>query len=270
MSTIYVIDDSISVCIAIEKMLSGHGFEVATARSGSEAMDYLRRERPDLVICDLVLPDLDGSEICAYVRGQPRFAATPVIAISGLIDAHVKAGAERAGAMRILKKPFTSEELLRAVEDGLAGPSDRGAGEPAAAPAPLAPLLEDHEIQRIVDAMSALPSLRFGLLLRMGGEVVRRFGDHQPELSEVVEALIELVRRSASVAEWLGQTDPHRLVFQADDGMIFAQRYGDYLIVLTLTDPNVFGMARLVLDRMRCQADRGAGESHHTLSGEPR
>lgn len=254
MSRVFVVDDSISVCIAIQKMLRGQGFEVATARSGQEAFEHLRRHRPDLVICDLVLPDLDGTEICSFVRREPRLSATPVIAISGLVDAQVERAAEQAGVMRVLKKPFSAEDLRRAIEAAFerAGDSDTAQASPSSAGG-----RHEVELASLVEDAKALPSLRFGLIVGFDGEVEVHFG-RQPdeELEEVVAALIELVRRSASVAGWLGHTDPHQLVLQADDGIICCQRYGDRLIVLALADATLLGKARLTLARLRRRADR--------------
>jgi len=267
---IFVIDDSLSVCIAIERMLSGQGFEVTTARSGEQALDHLRRQRPDVIVCDLVLPDLDGTEICSYVREQPRLASTPVIAISGLVDAQVKAGAERSGAMRVIKKPFSSEDLLHAVHAALASRAAGGSGaehDPAArvAAPPTAPTLDERELGYLVAEVSSLPSLRFGLIVRMDGRIESQFGEHRnQQLREVVPALVDLVRRSASAAEWLGQTDPHQLIFQADDGMILTQRYGDHLVVLVLADPIVLGKARFALARLRRRADQRAKTPIHS------
>lgn len=267
MDKIFVIDDSLSVCIAIEKMLGGQGFEVTTARSGEQALELLRSRRPDLVICDLVLPDLDGTEICAYVRSQPRLASTPVIAISGLVDARVIAGAERSGALRVIKKPFSSEELLDVVRTALADPV-AAAGGTDPAPAPPATGFDGRELEHLVGEVSTLPSLRFGLVVRMDGHVESRFGaQRQQELAEVVPALIDLVRRSASAAEWLGQTDPHQLIFQADDGMMLTQRYGDHLVVLVLADPIILGKARFTLARLRRWSDQRAAATIPQLRG---
>lgn len=256
MNEIYVIDDSISVCIAIETMLSGRGYEVVTERSGKAALAYLERARPRLVICDVLLPDVDGREICQQVRREPRLASTPVIAISGLVDAYVEATARRAGAIRVLKKPFTPEELASAVESALAGVSEasakpareavepaREAEEPAGAQESLSDLL--------AEGMKSLPSLRFGLVLGPQGRVLRQVGAREVAFEEVVEPLVEIVRRSAVVAEWLGQTDPHQIVFQADDGLVIAQRYGDYLAVAALADVSVLGMTRFAFARLR-------------------
>lgn len=249
MNEIYVIDDSTSVCIAIETMLSGRGYDVVTERSGKAALAYLERAAPRLVICDVMLPDADGREICEYVRRQPRLSATPVIAISGLVDAHVEATARRAGAVRVLKKPCTPEELVSAVESGLA---DAATEPPPAAPAETAPAGQRETLcELLAGVMKTLPSLRFGLIVSLDGRVLQEIGDHQAAVEEVVRPLVEIVRRSAVVAEWLEQTDPHQWIFQADDGLVIAQRYGDHLAVAALADASVLGMTRFALARLR-------------------
>lgn len=257
MNEIYVVDDSTSVCIAIERMLAGRGYEVVTERSGKAALAYLERARPRLVICDVLLPDVDGREICKLVRREPRLASTPVIAISGLVDAYVEATALRAGALRILKKPFSPDELVSAVEASL---GQKAGDPPRRAPEGAEPERRQESLSDLLaEGMKSLPSLRFGLVVGPEGRVLRQVGTQKVAVEEVVEPLVEIVRRSAVVAEWLGQTDPHQLVFQADDGLVIAQRYGDHLAVAALTDASVLGMTRFAFARLRRKLDTPTG-----------
>ena len=116
MPKVYVIDDSMSVCFAIERMLRARGMEVISERSGEAALRGVVEHGPDLVLCDLVLPDVEGFEICSFIQGHPRLSSTPVIVISGIVDDAVRAQAHRVGAIGVLKKPFATEELVALVE----------------------------------------------------------------------------------------------------------------------------------------------------------
>lgn len=120
MAKVFVIDDSRSVCFAIERMLSARGLDVVTRRSGQEALLSLEDEMPDLVMCDLVLPDIEGFQICAFLKNHPVLGDVPVIVISGIVDEEVRREAAEVGAVAVMKKPFTSDEMVRLVEELLA------------------------------------------------------------------------------------------------------------------------------------------------------
>ncbi|PYM77325.1 MAG: hypothetical protein DME03_05410 [Candidatus Rokuibacteriota bacterium] len=95
MPKVLVVDDSLSVRKVVEKALEGRGLEVLSAASGSEAIEVLERDRPDVVICDVILPDKDGYQICQYVRSHPAIGTTPVLLISGIDNGTVQARARR-------------------------------------------------------------------------------------------------------------------------------------------------------------------------------
>ena len=116
MAKVIVIDDSLSVCFAIERMLRSRGMEVISHRSGEAALEGLEPEEPDLVLCDLVLPDIEGFQICTFIKQSPVLADVPVIVISGIVDEEVRAQAKEVGAEAVLKKPFASDEMLTLVE----------------------------------------------------------------------------------------------------------------------------------------------------------
>ncbi len=117
MAKVIVIDDSLSVCFAIERMLRSRGMEVISHRSGEAALENLEPEQPDLVLCDLVLPDIEGFQICTFIKRSPVLSEVPVIVISGIVDEEVRAQAKEVGAEAVLKKPFASDEMLTLVED---------------------------------------------------------------------------------------------------------------------------------------------------------
>ena len=117
MAKVIVIDDSLSVCFAIERMLRSRGMEVISHRSGEAALENLEPEQPDLVLCDLVLPDIEGFQICTFIKQSPVLNNVPVIVISGIVDEEIRAQAKDVGAEAVLKKPFASDEMLTLVED---------------------------------------------------------------------------------------------------------------------------------------------------------
>src|SRR6267378_3118839 len=95
MSKVLVVDDSLSVRKVVERALAGRQIEVVCAASGSEAIELLERDAPDVVVCDVVMPDRDGYEICEFIKRHPRLSHTPVWLMSGLVNEEVRERAAR-------------------------------------------------------------------------------------------------------------------------------------------------------------------------------
>ncbi|MCP9452972.1 MAG: response regulator [Nitrospira sp.] len=111
MPKILVADDSIAVRKVAERLLIEAGFEVALAANGEEVLAYLERERPDLIVCDVIMPDKSGYEICTIVRNHSRWAPIPVLLISGIVNDEVIKQAQSCQANGVLKKPFQGTSL---------------------------------------------------------------------------------------------------------------------------------------------------------------
>src|SRR5262249_8238921 len=131
MPKVLVVDDSLSVRKVVEKALTGRGVEVLSAATGTEAIERIEQERPDIVVCDVILPDKDGYKVGEFVRGHPALAGTPVLLISGVVNSPVLGRAAEIQANDVMFKPFAAEELVRKI-DGLLGSR-------VIPPAPLAP-----------------------------------------------------------------------------------------------------------------------------------
>src|SRR2546427_2392818 len=135
MQKVLVVDDSLSVRKLVEKALEGRGLQVLAAASGAEAILMIDRDRPDVVICDVILPDKDGYQICQYVRTHPAIGATPVLLISGIDNGTVQARAAEVRSDEVLFKPFGVDDLVREIDHLLAGRAN-GSTPPASGPAP--------------------------------------------------------------------------------------------------------------------------------------
>ncbi len=109
MTRVLVIDDEPQILRALRINLRVRSYEVDTAATGSEALATAAKHPPDLVILDLGLPDLDGVEVIAGLRGWTQ---APIIVLSGRTDATNKVDALDAGADDYVTKPFGMEELL--------------------------------------------------------------------------------------------------------------------------------------------------------------
>ncbi|MBA5873141.1 MAG: response regulator [Nitrospira sp. CR1.2] len=117
MPKILIADDSIAVRKVAERLLTEAGMGVTLAANGSEALALLAKDRPDLVVSDVIMPDKSGYEVCAYVRGQANLADLPVLLISGIVNDEVSRQAESCKADGVLKKPFQGSSLKDRVLD---------------------------------------------------------------------------------------------------------------------------------------------------------
>jgi len=126
MATILVVDDELGIRALLSEILADEGHTIELAENAAQARACRERMRPDLVLLDIWMPDVDGITLLKE-WGATALLTMPVIMMSGhgTIDTAVEA--TKFGAMAFLEKPITLQKLLRAVEQGLAKPASRGA-----------------------------------------------------------------------------------------------------------------------------------------------
>jgi CheY-like chemotaxis protein/Tfp pilus assembly protein PilZ len=112
---ILVADDEPNILEFLTKALNKHGYDVRKARQGEEALDMIRELRPQLVIMDILMPGIDGVDICKMMRADVELAEIPVIFLSALEESRLFAVADEAGATDFLKKPVNQADLLNMV-----------------------------------------------------------------------------------------------------------------------------------------------------------
>jgi chemosensory pili system protein ChpA (sensor histidine kinase/response regulator) len=126
-SRILVVDDSLSVRRALGTLLEDQGYDVMLARDGLEAVKALEVSRPDALLTDLEMPNMNGLELAAHVRARPALAALPIIMItSRSMDKH-RRQALSVGVNVYLTKPYTDLELLQQVATAVTGRADKRA-----------------------------------------------------------------------------------------------------------------------------------------------
>lgn len=113
---VLLVDDEVSIQRAMAPLLRSRGYGVTVAGDGREALDAFERERPDLVILDLGLPDMDGGEVCRQIRDR---ADTPILILSARGAEKDKVAALDQGADDYVTKPFGPEELMARVRAAL-------------------------------------------------------------------------------------------------------------------------------------------------------
>jgi len=106
---VLVVDDEPELLRALRINLRARGYDVETAADGASALDVAARRRPDVVVLDLGLPDLDGVDV---IRGLRGWTTVPVLVLSARQDSHDKVEALDAGADDYVTKPFAMDELL--------------------------------------------------------------------------------------------------------------------------------------------------------------
>ena len=112
---ILAVDDQPHNLRLLVDLLSARGYEVVTAASGTEALAKIESERPDLVLLDVIMPDMNGYEVCGKIREMPQTAVLPIVMITALDPAEERVKGLEAGADDFLSKPINQPELLARV-----------------------------------------------------------------------------------------------------------------------------------------------------------
>jgi twitching motility two-component system response regulator PilG len=113
---IVCIEDAVSICEAVELILKPQGYEAISITKPLEALSLVFQLKPDLILCDIAMPELDGYEICAMLRHSTAFRLVPIIMLTGKDGFIDRVRARMVGATDYLTKPFTDTELLMLVE----------------------------------------------------------------------------------------------------------------------------------------------------------
>ena len=112
---VLVVDDSAMNVKMLADILTFRGYEVVTAAGGNEGLAKVHSEKPDLVLLDVMMPDLDGYSVCRAIREQPETAILPVVMVTALDPAEERIKGLQAGADDFLSKPINQPELLARV-----------------------------------------------------------------------------------------------------------------------------------------------------------
>lgn len=109
---ILVVDDEIVFVEAIRRILTKRGYEVIAACNGKEALEKVRNENPDLMILDIVMPEINGYEVCKELRQDPLYKHLPIIMLTVKQEKEDKIKGMELGSDEYMAKPFHPKELL--------------------------------------------------------------------------------------------------------------------------------------------------------------
>lgn len=115
MATVLVIEDEEPLRANLVRILSAEGFRVVTAADGDEGLARAREAHPDLVICDILMPRMDGFSVLAALRSRPETATIPFLFLTASADKEDLARGLKSGANEYVTKPFRIADLLAAV-----------------------------------------------------------------------------------------------------------------------------------------------------------
>jgi CheY-like chemotaxis protein len=269
MRKVLVVDDSLSVRKVVEKALEGRGLQVLAAASGAEAIALIDRDRPDVVICDVILPDKDGYEICQYVRAHPTIGSTPVLLISGIDNGTVQARAAEVRSDEVMFKPFGVEDLVRKIDHLLVGrangtkqPTSAAppatpaapvaaslpvtATAPAAAPVSTSPATTEPSLKQRLEGLAGTPGVRFVVLTDREGFLIETAGDLAPDADEVAGALAScLAEASEGIGRELGQGPLVGTILEYEAGTLLLHGVGSAALLAVLVgDQGALGKVR--------------------------
>lgn len=256
---ILVVDDSLSVRVALERILSREGYQTASASAANEAIRRLTSEAFDLLICDVVLPESDGTEITRFVRGHPALAALPVILVSGLAGEKTEEAARQAGANGVVRKPFTAETLLPIVNRLCKGapPSapvpaasrPPAAEEPARArPAPV----NEIDLARLAFLQARTVSgVRWAMLInRAPGSPVHSIGLEAGEAEEPSRRLAALLPALTDLGAACGRGPLQSGILDYGEGLVvFMTLPFERVLAVFLSDARQLGLLRLLFQK---------------------
>ncbi|MDZ7705302.1 MAG: response regulator [Trueperaceae bacterium] len=244
-ATVLVVDDSISVRKALERILVPHDFTVLSADSAERALAMLGDHDPDLIIADVVMPGVDGFELCRRLKSGPH-RACPVLLISGIAGPDVERKAVAAGALGVVEKPFTADELIPQLRAALATKPT-----PKPTPAPEGPARptssQSSEITAVLEPFLSRQDIDGVMLVSTKGKVLFQLGEltNPAQAGVQIAALAALSKRLGGA---IGQRSARSLTLEyADKTLLLYRVAANLYLVLVLTDLGAVSVARYLV-----------------------
>lgn len=118
---VLIVDDSATIRKTAESMLAKEGYVVETASDGFQALAKIVGFSPDIIFLDIMMPRLDGYQVCAIVKSNKEFKDVPVLMLTSKDSIFDKAKGRIAGSEYFMTKPFSRDELLKRIDEHLDG-----------------------------------------------------------------------------------------------------------------------------------------------------
>ena len=120
MPTALIVEDEPEANKLLAMLVQLRGYQTESALDGAQAMDHLRKRTPDVIFLDLMLPDVDGYDICRSLKSSEHTSQVPVIIVTARITDANRIESFRAGADNFIPKPYTPDEIFEALEQAQA------------------------------------------------------------------------------------------------------------------------------------------------------
>ncbi len=114
--TVLCIDDDRLVLGVCSSALESHGYRVLMATHGRAGIAIAEKEHPALILLDILMPGMDGFEVCRQLRSDPALLHTPIVIMTAMSEPHLEVKGTEAGATLSIRKPFNPEEVVGVVE----------------------------------------------------------------------------------------------------------------------------------------------------------
>lgn len=114
---ILVVDDEPNMLLSLEYLLKKQNYNVLLANNGTEAIELIKKHKPDLTLLDVMMPDIDGIQICEFIKSSPMYNHIKILFLTGKTDAKDIEIGLMAGAEGYLTKPFSIQQLYSKIEE---------------------------------------------------------------------------------------------------------------------------------------------------------
>lgn len=114
---ILLVDDEPQILLLLESRLKANGYDVLSATDGLAALEMAKREKPDMIILDLMLPKMDGYKVCGLLKKDARYAKIPILLFTARAQEEDKKLGEEVGADAYVTKPFEPAVLLSKIQE---------------------------------------------------------------------------------------------------------------------------------------------------------
>lgn len=114
---VLVVDDEVQLVEMIKMRLEANGYSVITAYDGQEALNKAKKNKPDILILDLMLPKMDGYKVCGLLKKDARFAKTPIIIFTARAQEEDVVLGKELGAEAYITKPFEPQALIAKIKE---------------------------------------------------------------------------------------------------------------------------------------------------------
>jgi CheY-like chemotaxis protein len=118
--TILIVDDEEEILVRLKSILTRAGYEATVTSKGKDAINLAKNLQPDLIILDIIMPDIDGGDVASALSDNPTTSEIPIIFLTGILTKDEELQGKTSGKHRVIAKPIMPEDLLRLIKETLA------------------------------------------------------------------------------------------------------------------------------------------------------